>query len=132
MVGSKMSTFGPKSGVAALVGPPHVAVAVQLGGQFDIGVLDPDDALEPVEDEVLPLPPGLVPEPAAPPDPPPELPAPPGGTEVPTPELAELPAPAPAPLVDCVVPLADSPPPDEAPEPAVLDPADGCVDPLQP
>jgi hypothetical protein len=133
MVGSKMRTFGPKSGAAPLVVPPHVAVAVQLGGQLDIGVLDPEDASEPVDDEVLPLPPELVvPEPAVPlppPDAPTALPALPEGADVPTPELTELPAPAPAALV---VPLVDSPPPDDAPEPCVLGPADGCVAPLQP
>jgi hypothetical protein len=131
-----MRTFGPKSGVAPLVGPPHEAVAVQLGGQFESGTLAPDEATDPVDEEGVPLPPGLaLPEPAVPlppPDPSTPLPAPPEVADVPTPELAELPAPPTAPLVDCVVPLADSPPPDEAPEPGVLEPADGWVDPLQP
>jgi hypothetical protein len=134
MVGSKMRTFGPKSGAAPLVGPPHVAVAVQLGGQLDIGALDPDEATEPVDGEVLPLPPGLaLPEPAVlSPDPATTLPALPEGTDVPTPELAELPAPEAPPLVGSVVPLADSPPLEDAPEPGPVGPADGWVDPLQP
>jgi hypothetical protein len=95
MVGSKMRTLGPKSGVAPVVGPPHVAVAVQLGGQFAIGPLDPDEAMDPA-DEVLPALPLVLPDAVEPLPTVPEAPlTPPDVGNTLTPEPTELPAPAP-------------------------------------
>jgi hypothetical protein len=99
MVGSKMRTLGPKSGVAPVVGPPQVAVAVQLAGQFAMGTLEPDEEMDP-DDEMppeLPALPVLVPPEVIEPLPvaPEALPTAPddGGTL--TPEPTELPVPAP-------------------------------------
>jgi hypothetical protein len=106
IVGSKMRTLGPKSGVAPVVGPPHVAVAVQLAGQLAVGTVDPEEAMDP---EVLPaLPVPVLPDGVEPLPVPPEAPltAPDDGAPL-TPDPTELPAPA---------PLADAPFP-EAPEP---------------
>ena len=95
MVGSKTRTLGPKSGVAPVVGPPHVAVAVQLAGQFAMGTLDPDEEMDP--DEVLaPLPVLVLPEVAEPlPVTPEALPTAPDGGDTLTPDPTELPVPAP-------------------------------------
>src|ERR1700722_20043164 len=57
MVGSKMRTFGPKSGAApeGLELPPHWGVVVQLGGQVAGGV----DASPPASLGVVPEPSGV-------------------------------------------------------------------------
>ena len=96
MVGSKMRTLGPKSGVAPVVGPPQVAVAVQLAGQFAMGTPEPDEETDP-EDDVLPALPVLVlPDAVEPlPVPPETLPAAPDDGDTLTPELTEMPVPAP-------------------------------------
>jgi hypothetical protein len=114
MVGSKMRTFGPKSGVA-VVGPPHVGVAVQLAGQLETGRREPDEAIDPV-DEVLPAPPTPLPEATEPPLPPTapeaELMAPDDGDTL-TPDPTEVPV---------LAPLCDAPMPDVAPAPDVAEP----------
>lgn len=96
MVGSKMRTLGPKSGVAPVVGPPHVAVAVQLAGQLAIGTVDPDEEMDP-EDEAPPALPALVlPDVVEPlPVPPEALPTAPDDGDTLTPEPTELPVAAP-------------------------------------
>jgi hypothetical protein len=99
MVGSKMRTLGPKSGVAPVVGPPHVAVAVQLAGQLERGTVDPEAAIDPEAamdpvDGVLPVPatptlPEVIEPLVASPDVP--LVVPDDG-DAPTPDATELPA----------------------------------------
>ncbi len=142
MVGSKMRTLGPKSGVA-VVGPPHVAVAVQLAGQLETGRREPDEAIDPV-DEVLPAPPTPLPEATEPPLPPrapeAELMTPEdGGTLAPDPTelpvlapLCDAPMPDVAPAPDVAEPPEVAEPPDPEAELCVPDPADWAPDPLQP
>jgi hypothetical protein len=124
MVGSKMRTLGPKSGVAPVVGPPHVAVAVQLGGQLARGTVDPEAAMDPV-DEGLPAPPTL-PEAVEPLLASPEVPlGVPDDTL--TPDPTELPAPAPladAPFPEAPAPLDIEELPEVTVELWVPDPAD--------
>jgi hypothetical protein len=56
IVGSKMSTLGPKFGVLPDGTPPHIAVVVQLAGQ-----LPQPEAVDASDVPLLPLPPLLPP-----------------------------------------------------------------------
>jgi hypothetical protein len=132
-----MRTLGPKSGVAPVVGPPHVAVAVQLAGQLERGTLDPDEATDPVDDVLPAAPTPTLPEVVEPLLASPEVPlAVPDDGDALTPDAPGLPALAP--LRDETFPEAPPTPldvdefPDVPTEVCVPDPFDWAPDSLQP